>query len=321
MRQSPAYLALLSQEHLDLSRYELISLGKLKNSRCEDNLVFFSAKIPWQRLAYTKAVYKILAETTPNNLITTLNKLRLTAYNKGTFACRIVRIGEATPLPFSENEFARLIWARLQYPRVDLKNPLTTFVLLLTKKKQYICTLQWTNTDRFEDRRSHLLPEPHPTMMHPRLARSLVNMLNKPSFYDPFCGAGGILLEGGLAGYSGKGSDIDSVQVRRAKINLKHCGVVASVSVKDALQIRDKTKGMATDFPYGKNSRLKSFTLYHHFFLHAQRLTDRIVICLPDFADEQHELSGTSWHIEKTFHVFLHRSLSKKILVLNKKPI
>jgi tRNA (guanine10-N2)-dimethyltransferase len=310
------YLALLSKENLELSRYELIAVGHLKKVQMQDNVLSFSKRIPWERLAYTKAVYKVLATTTTSSLKETLNTLRMTTYNNRTFACRIVRQHDALPLPCSENDFARMIWARLKNPHVDLRRPSTTFVLFLTSKKHYICTLQWTTTDPFEDRRSHLLPEPHPTMMHPRLARALVNMLGKSSFYDPFCGAGGILLEGGLAGYKGSGSDLDPIQVRRAKANLTHFGIGARVSVQDAVQIRGKTPGMVTDLPYGKNSRLASFALYHQFFRHAQRLTNRMVVCLPDFADAAHELAGTAWKVEKKFNVFLHRSLSKNILVL-----
>jgi tRNA (guanine10-N2)-dimethyltransferase len=313
------FLAVLSKQDIRISRYEIVCIGSLKKSTLVDgNIILFDKLLPFHRLAFTKSVYKVLCATAPNKLEAALNKVDLNRECKGTFAARIQRSDESLALPFSEEHFAILLWHHLSHPKVDLEHPGTTFVLFITKKRWYVCTHVWTNTERFEDRRNHLLPEPHPTGLHPRLARSLVNILGTKCFLDPFCGAGGLLIEGALCGCRVSGSDVDRIQVNRARINLAHFGFTkVPLKVRDALTIRKKTAGIITDLPYGKNSILADMQrTYRQFLRTSSNMTQRMVLCLPDSIDEKSLLKGTRWKKEASFTHYLHQSLSKRILVL-----
>ena len=72
------------------------------------------------------------------------------------------------------------------------------------------------------ERKAHLRPELQPTSLHPRLARALINLtgIRKGILLEPFCGAGGILLEAGLMGIKTVGYDIDKIVLKKCKINL-----------------------------------------------------------------------------------------------------
>ena len=65
-------------------------------------------------------------------------------------------------------------------------------------------------------------------LMPPKLAQVVVNIASrsitseKNALLDPFCGAGGILVEGALMGHTMYGSDVDSAAVKDAKDNVAY---------------------------------------------------------------------------------------------------
>ncbi|MFH1916692.1 MAG: hypothetical protein ABIJ21_05485 [Nanoarchaeota archaeon] len=308
------YLAILSKENPELSAYEAISLGKLKSFKREEELILFSKPFPFQHLAYTRQVAKVIMTCAFSKLHDCISRANLQKYYKGSYAARIIKTSKAT-FSLTEKELGSLIWNRLKQPRVDLEHPKTTYLLVISKRHAHLCLPIWENNEDFNARKSHLLPAPHPTGMHPRLARALVNILGTKSFLDPFCGAGGLLIEGGLLGIKAKGSDIDPIQVRRARINLDSIGLHhIPVSVGDATQLSRRAAGIVTDLPYGKNTRsLDAKGTYNAFLQKASQKTCRMVIVFPSSIKP---LIPPGFHVEKTFTYYLHRSLSKRIVIL-----
>lgn len=124
----------------------------------------------------------------------------------------------------------------------------------------YICESQRPPARRWVDRRPRARAFFHPTALHPRLARCLVNLTAaRPGqvLLDPFCGTGSILIEAGLLGILPLGIELSRRMVRGAQANLKQYGIVEA-----QLILGDGTApplcridAVATDLPYGRASK------------------------------------------------------------------
>ncbi len=175
----------------------------------------------------------------------------------------------------------------------------------------------------FLARRAHLLPEGHPTSLHPKLARALVNLTGAKrgeTILDPFCGAGGILIEAGLIKMKVVGFDIDLIMLRRAKINFDYLKINNyELKQKDAVTLSKHYDYVVTDLPYGKNSKLSEkdlMNLYLKFFKVLKKIkVKKAIVGLPDFVNYKKLVKEAKLKIKKEFDWYLHKSLTKKILV------
>lgn len=283
-------LARFSQENLALSQAELESVLHVAGTRDKELYLFEGGSSP--HLALTKELFEV----------STVDEVT------GSF---LVRSHTNTEV----EEIAKLLWdsyvSRGLAPIVDLTSPDTEIHLFSFQGKELLCKLLWRNTEKFGLRRSHLLPAPHPSSLAPKLARAMINLAQGQKLLDPFCGSGGILIEGALLGKEMTGSDIDRIQLKRAQKNLDHFGLVAELREADATLVDDPVDAIVTDLPFGKNTKLENRDGTFRAFLDAAaRITNRMIIG----TDE--ELPPSSWEIEQVFTWYLHRSLEKKIYVL-----
>jgi tRNA (guanine10-N2)-dimethyltransferase len=165
-------------------------------------------------------------------------------------------------------------------------------------------------------------PEHHPASINPKLACAAINLsgLREGVIYDPMCGVGGILIEAGLMRLSVFGSDTDEVMLRKAKINLEHYKVEGDLFCADALKTTKKADCIITDLPYSRSTKhipnLHAF--YTEFLKHAQTLAPKAVIMFPDSLPAKKIAEEGGWLIEDTITFYLHKTLSKKILVLKR---
>ncbi len=296
------YIYELSKENLKLAKAEVLAVLQLDSNKSQQktyslqsNLLFTSRFTAPDRLAYTKALYKFLG--------TDINKIQWNKHYKTNFRVRAKGM--------NEKAIADKIWPKLKNPKVNLKNPKTKIVVL---NKKYYCLELYKNKENYEQRKSQNRPEPHPSSLHPKLARAMVNLggAKKGSvILDPFCGSGGILIEASLIGMKPVGFDIDKIQIKRAKINLKHYKVKAKLEQKDALTIKKKYKYIVTDLPYGRSTKVKDVNKLLKDFLNNIK-AETIVIGLPNFI----KLPKSKYKIKQHFTQYLHKSLSKYIFVL-----
>lgn len=146
--------------------------------------------------------------------------------------------------------------------RAEMTKPDHTFVVLF-REGEFIFGAETYKQPKgsFTNRRPDRRPFFKPGTLDPRFARLMTNLAQagrKGLLLDPFCGPGGILVEGALMGCPVIGSDIDEQMIKGAKKNLNHF-----VPKKDhpliiadarALPFQEKITAIATDPPYGRST-------------------------------------------------------------------
>lgn len=208
---------------------------------------------------------------------------------------------------------------------IDLENPEFSIPLFKTGKL-YLAAVEISINRDFERRKPQFRPYFHPTSMHPKIARALVNLARikkGDTVLDPFCGTGGILIEAGLIGMRAMGSDIDEEMVDGCRKNLKHYGIEGEVKLADAMNLDKEftsTDAIVTDLPYGRSS----FTtekdmekLYNKFISvagNSLRKGKYLVIVMPDkFTPESENFS-----VAGEFSLYVHKSLTRKVWVMKR---
>jgi len=180
----------------------------------------------------------------------------------------------------------------------------------------------------FSARRPQFRPYFHPTSMHPKLARVLVNLANvkKGSYVlDPFCGTGGILIEAGLMGMNIKGSDINGQMVAGCRKNLETYGITGELYRANALEMAEspeKVDAIVTDPPYARCSFISEGRenlggFYERFLESAEKALKphgRIVMMLP----KQYIVSYRGYRLVQEHYIRVHRSLTRRIMVLER---
>ena len=247
----------------------------------------------------------------------------------------------------SEKNLSGYIWRKLTGPKVDLKNPKTLIHIFIAKNKAYCGLLAYSNEEDFSSRKSHNRPFPHPSSLHPKVARALINLTGikeNEILLDPFCGTGGFLLESVLMGIKSTGYDINKTMIKGCIDNLKYFKIRASkVKMQNALKITDKFDCVVTDLPYGLNSNVISelhmdnwkigrinkkiqkegFTRdLEEFYLQflknlRKKLSKNAVIVFPDYVNYRKLLKQSKFKIEFEFSNYVHGSLTRKMVKIS----
>jgi tRNA (guanine10-N2)-dimethyltransferase len=202
---------------------------------------------------------------------------------------------------------------------VDLTNPQAE-VMVYQLGDAYIAGVKVNVERKFGQRRAQYRPYFHPTSMHPKLARALVNLTRVcegESILDPFCGTGGILIEAGLMGLQLQGWDIDPKMVEGCRQNLKEFQLRGDITANDALLGTARVDAIATDPPYGRSSYTSEDTgsLIKKFTANARTLLDEgSYMALMTPAGQK--VDPHVFEIRETFDVYIHKSLTRRLWVL-----
>lgn len=319
------YLFLLSGENVKLAKEEVLALIKC-NYKLDDRILILKEEKNIQdvlkRLAYTKKIFSLLFYCKKSNLISNFENFDWNKIYKKDFSIRIINL--ADDKTESEKFFAKFVWNKVRKPRVNLENPKTSITIIFTKKNVYVGMLLKENKEKFERRKAHLRPCMLPTSMHPKLARAIVNLTGiekGETLYDTFCGSGGILMEAGLIGCRIVGYDIYEKALKYAGKNLDYFKIKNYKLIKkDALKIKNKIDYLATDLPYGKGSIVKENLedLYLKFLKNLKKiLRKKAVVIFPDFIEYKKLIKKSKLKISNEFDYYIHKSLTKKITILN----
>ncbi len=299
-----------------MARDEVIALaGDLIVHQFDDIFVIETqAESLHSRLAYCRAVYRFLFICDEHSLAKTIDAVDWQSFYKGSFAVRF-HDGKS-----KEEAVAVSIASKLSSPKVDLKAPKTRIDLFHRGDKILCGVLEGENDQDFESRKTHNRKSPHPSSMHPKLCRWFVNRtgIRKGVLIDPFCGSGGILIEAALMGFDVEGYDIDPPMIDRAKDNLEGSKVNIHLELRDALSLKGKMAFIATDLPYGRATKANDLIpLYEGFLdLLEKNLTGCAVIGYPDFVDFEELVAKRSLKVAGLYQYYLHKSLTKMIIVL-----
>ena len=348
------YIFLLSKEDLKLAKQEVLSLLNIKNSKLVDHLLFLKSDSieSANRLAYTKKVYQFLFETNKKRLTKDIENFNWQNIYKKDFCVRIHNLnniptkdkqGRGGGTTLKEKHIASKIWKTLTKPKVNLKNPKTSIEFFITNNNIYTTKLIKELKQNFLERKPHKRPELHPTGLHPKLARALINLSGaEKEIMDPFCGVGGILIEAGLMNMKPIGYDLYKIMIDKAKTNLKHFKIKNyKLKNQDALKIKKKYNYIVTDPPYGMNTsiwirkgnkneklpinqtnkkqNLKQLEDFYLKFLKVLKkiLKKKAVVIFPHYVNYKKLIKQANLKIENEFKQYIHGSLTRKILVLS----
>lgn len=290
------YAYFLSKEHPTMPEWEVKEYFGLTKYIIEDNILFTSRLT--KDLALTKRIGKVILKTKKDVFEDEIKKgLKIL----GSFS---VRVPSNSSL---EKKFANLIHLVIKNPKVNLTDPTNELEVWFTSKSALLVKIVHKNKDVFSSRASHNRIFPHPSGLSPKIAKALVNMIGKKrKINDPFCGSGGILIEAGLLNRSFEGSDIDPMQIKRAKGNLEQFSLPKNVKLKDALSFK-KYSYVVTDLPYGRNtgSNVDVQGLVDNFLKIPFK---KAIIGLPEKITAQKKPRAT-------FIIYVHKSMKRKYLL------
>jgi tRNA (guanine10-N2)-dimethyltransferase len=302
------YLCCLSQDHPRLALAELQSVSGCDVSGVR--YIIVEEEFSYERLAYTQSVYELLFSCCFADLPDTIQAFEWEGQYEKSYKVECVGLDVAM--------VADAIWRAQRSPTVDVRAPSERFYFF-RDDLVYCGRLLWKRPS-FEARKAHQLPTLHPVALHPKLARAMVNLVNAPIgslILDPFCGTGGILIEAALIGYRAKGYEILATVCKKARANIAEYGPNISVNEGDALTF-DLSDYIVTDLPYGKNTvSIDMLKLYSSFFHHAiSQNVKKMVIGVS--SDVDIIAVCETYRVINSFDYYIHRSLSKKIIVLSR---
>ncbi|OYT55005.1 MAG: hypothetical protein B6U72_00680 [Candidatus Altiarchaeales archaeon ex4484_2] len=206
---------------------------------------------------------------------------------------------------------------------VDLDNPEREVYCINVGGRLFSCINLALDRD-FRDRIPKRRPFFHPTSLHPKTARLLVNLARVKggdAVLDPFCGTGGILIEAGLMGLQVRGFDVDGMMVAGCQRNLGFYGLEGEVDERNALELDNmEVDAIVSDLPYGRSSYLTDRNLdsfYRRFMNKSSELVRKegyIVCVLPMDLD----VDIKNLALLDRFEIYIHKSLTRRVYVFRR---
>ncbi len=326
------YLLELGGENTELGKIEALEL--LSTENYEPKLVLKESSIITievsniikpriiRRLGMTKRISKIFHEDKETNLEKIVKKISFLDIGQKTFAIR-----QICNKVMSEKKIAHILGEKIpKYNKTNLDNP-EIKVLYYTGTKAIISIWDRKLETYYKKcLKYHIKNRPFfsPISIHPRIARSMINLANcsiNDTIIDPFCGTGGMLIEASDMKIDSIGIDIMEKMVDYSIGNLKHFGLKSKVLEGDVAEIINcKFKAIVTDPPYGISTTTKGegvdklMKRCMNIFSENMKQGDRLVMALskPELIENQ------NYKKIYQFQWYIHKSLTRYILVMER---
>ena len=348
------YIFSLSGDYTRLAKEEITSLFSLKYCRVIGRLLIADMDSDEEefnkaarRLSLTKKICRLLFECKAGELPQSMNKYDWNTVYRSDFCVRVYDFNKNHQKKFTEKDLAAHVWNSLKNPKVSLNSPKTAIEIFIIKDKAFCGLAVHSNAEKFELRKPHLRQFTHPSSLHPKIARALVNIScarESNTVLDPFCGTGGFLIEAGLMGIKTVGYDINKEMAEGCKENMKNFKIRDfKIFNRNALKISHKFDYAVTDLPYGLNSNVilehgkgnwrkfrinkkiqnkgfaESLEDFYLLFLKSLRkkLKKKAVIIFPSYANRKKLLKASKFRIESEFSIYVHRSLTRRIVKIS----
>jgi len=174
-----------------------------------------------------------------------------------------------------------------------------------------------------------LRPVKMPYTLKSDMARASINLLKlktNSTILDPFCGIGGILLEGYDMGFKIIGNDISWNDLKYMKKNFDHyfpnSNYVRILADSQTQFLKENSiDGIVTDIPYGKCSRKLGENLYENFLKSAKKYlkpNKRLIIIYANFVEFK-QIAKKYFTELKEIDEYINKSMTRHILILENK--
>ncbi len=336
MKDSVIHFFVLSGEHEQMAEAEVKELLTLYNmkpkkiSKKNRILVIETDKMIKseiiERLALTKYVGEVIEIIEDNKeyekIIEKSKKIELKC-DKFAVKCHRINNSNEVPIDRINREIGAIIG---KGKTVDLNKP-EIEVNVLISDKIYLGVSK-TKTGYVQCLKHHVKyrPEFYPISLDPRMARAMINVAgikNDEILLDPFCGTGGILIEGADMNLNIIGQDVDVKMVDASLKNLAHFGLEGNIIEGDISKIKNlkKIDAIVTDPPYGQSSSLKGESRNELMKRTMRNIKERLeigkklVIVVP----EKDMISNDGFEMKYHFPWYSHKNLTRNVIVLERK--
>ncbi len=315
----------LKKGNIKIAKEEIIHLLNPNSISLYDNLLVTDAvkENLINRLSHTREVLDFLFKCKKDEFEEQIKKYKWDNVYKNSFSVRLH--GKSA---FSEKTIAGCIWNKVKNPKVNLKKADTAIEIFFSDEIMIVGIRKENPDNKFMERRPHLRPFMHPSSLNPGIARCMVNLtgIQKGTIVDPFCGSGGIMIEAGLMGLSCEGYDIDKEILAGCRMNLEHYSIKKFRLINtDSTRIDRNLEYVATDIPYMRNTKGNKENLEQLCLDFIKMLDKHLVVCavigFPDFIDHRKMLLKSGLLAVEEFDYYLHKSLSKKIVLIQRKQV
>ena len=326
------YLLELGGENTELGKYEALELfgtekysPKLVLDKTKIIVIEVSKRIDKlviKRLGMTRRISRIIHYAKEEKIDKFLKNIPEIEIENYSFAIRAIQKKEK-----SESAIAKKIGEKISIKnKINLTNP-DLKILYYAKEKSIISIWKKKNETYYTKCLEHHIryrPYFSPIGIHPRIARSMVNLSNCSSgdtIIDPFCGTGGILIEIANMEINAIGIDILNKMAEYSKGNLKHYDLKAKIIKGDIENLKNSNfNAIVTDPPYGISTTTKGEGVEKlmkrslELFAKKMKTKQRVVMAVSNPELVQNK-NYTTIH---KFEWYIHKSLTRYILVMEK---
>ena len=326
------YLFELGGENTELGKCEALEVLKTENYNPElilDNRNIISIEVSRQikarvieRFAMVKRISRIIFYSEEDEIDNIVQNMPQLDIGNSSFAIRTI----------DKEKHSQSAIATKLGTKIPLKNEINLTepnikVLYYSERKSIISI--WENKkETYYKRclRHHIKHRPFfsPIGIHPRIARSMVNLANCSSgqkIIDPFCGTGGILIEIENMNIYGIGIDIVSKMKEYSDGNLKYFNLTSNVIKGDIEKINEfDIDAIVTDPPYGLSTTTKGEgvkdLMKRSMLLFSQKLEkkQRLIMAISN----PKLVRNSDFNILYQFEWYIHKSLTRYIVVMEK---
>lgn len=212
--------------------------------------------------------------------------------------------------------------------KINLSKPDVKYRVLIGEKAHIGKEVAEIDRTQYEKRKNRFLPFSSPISIHPRLARTLINLAAKSrdcAILDPFCGTGTLLIEASMMGMKTYGSDMSEKMIEGSKENLKELGLAAHLKQLDVGEIsrfERKFDAIVTDPPYGRSSSTNKEAISKLYSRALESFSENLVddgrvgIIVPDLGSLEH---ADDFKIMRQTSLRAHKSLVRNFVILEKR--
>ena len=274
------------------------------------------------RLGMTKRISKVIHSSNNKDINELINQIKEIDIGNKTFAIRMIskKMG-------NEKKIAVKLGSKISSENeIDLENPQVKVLVFIGKRIMITLNNNEIRTSYKTCLKNHVRYRPYfsPISIHPRIARAMINMSKckeGDTIIDPFCGTGGILIEGGKVKLNLIGLDILERMVENTNGNLKHFGLKGEIKQGDVGHITEfEFDAIVCDPPYGISTTTAGEEINDLMrrtmdaFSKSTEKGRRIVMAVSNPSI----IPTKSFTVVKTFEWYVHKSLTRNLLVLEK---